>query len=95
MEANQITLYSPTGYLMKARATVATGQVKRNVLGLFSNHKMHATRLLTDISASIKAKYPGLDIRFYEKPGAALVSPVELLARIKAECGYVLSAQGD
>ncbi len=95
METKKITLYNPAGYPKPARASGATARITRNVLGLFSNHKMHATRLLTDISASVKVRFPGLEMRFYEKPGAALASPAELLARIRAECGFVLSAQGD
>ena len=95
MPGKMITLLSPLGRQVPLQATPAPVRIRRKVLGLFSNHKMHATRLLTDISRSISAQFPDLELRFYEKPGAALVSPVELLARIKAECGLVLSGQGD
>lgn len=96
MAAKMITLLSPAGRRPSRKLrSMPAGRAERRVLGFLSNHKLHASRLQQDLAAYIPALFPGLQLRFYEKPGAALGAPVELLARIKAECGLVVTGHGD
>ncbi|GAC1568280.1 MAG: hypothetical protein NVS3B14_16980 [Ktedonobacteraceae bacterium] len=64
-------------------------------VGLLDNGKPNSDKLLKKIAALLEARYPGVQINYYRKPGTYRPAPNALLDQVAAECDVALIGIGD
>ncbi len=66
-----------------------------HTVGLLDNGKNNSEKVLRGVAALLEARYPGIEIRYYRKPGAYRPAPDALLDQVAAECDVALVGIGD
>ena len=64
-------------------------------IGLLSNGKLNADKLLTQTAEMLAARYGGKVLPIQHKNNASAPAPAELLTNLAPECDYLLTAAGD
>jgi hypothetical protein len=66
-----------------------------HTVGLLDNGKNNSDKVLKGVAALLEARYPGIEVRYYRKPGAYRPAPDALLDQVAAECDVALVGTGD
>ena len=64
-------------------------------IGLLSNRKLNADRLLTETAELLRARFGGTVLPMVSKNNASAPAPAELLTNLSPECDYLITAAGD
>ena len=70
-----------------------SGEIR--ILGLLDNGKPNSDKLLNKVAEKLCEQHPGLQVKYYRKPGAYRPAPSALLDQVVAECDGVLVGIGD
>jgi hypothetical protein len=88
-------ILDPTLEVESTRVERASRSGEIHVLGLLDNGKPNADRVLHKVAEKLHRQHPGLQIRYYRKPGAYRPAPSALLEEVVAACDGVLIGVGD
>ncbi len=93
--AEPFVVLDPTLEVEAARVARAarTNQVSR--IGLLDNGKTNSEQLLKLVADKMAEAYPGVEIKYYRKPGAYRPAPTALLDQVAAENDVALVGIGD
>lgn len=64
-------------------------------IGLLSNRKLNADRLLTETADLLRTRFGGTVLPMAAKNNASAPAPAELLTNLSPECDYLITAAGD
>jgi len=64
-------------------------------IGLLSNGKLNADRLLSYTAEYLRSRYGGTVLPIARKNNASAPAPAELLTQLSPECDYLITAAGD
>lgn len=64
-------------------------------IGLLSNRKLNADRLLTETAELLRTRFGGTVLPMASKNNASAPAPAELLTNLSPECDYLITASGD
>ena len=85
----------PTLEVETTRRERAPRQQQFHTIGLLDNGKPNSDSLLKKVAAMLEARYPGVQINYYRKPGAYRPAPGALLDRVAEECDVAIVGIGD
>ena len=86
------TVPAKEGLAKRAPALVS---LEGRTIGLLSNGKLNADRLLTQTAGLLQARFGGKVLPVASKGNASAPAPAELLTNLTPECDYLLTAAGD
>ena len=86
------TVAAKEGLAKRAPALVS---LEGRTIGLLSNGKLNADRLLTQTADLLQARFGGKVLPVASKGNASAPAPAELLTNLTPECDYLLTAAGD
>ena len=64
-------------------------------IGLLSNAKLNADRLLEETAAALQQRFGGKVLPLRYKRNASAPAPVDILTNLSPECDYLITASGD
>jgi hypothetical protein len=93
--AEPFVVLDPTLEVETARVERAprVAEVKR--IGLLDNGKPNSEKVLRQVAAKVAEAYPGVEIKYYRKPGAYRPAASGLLDQVAAENDVALVGIGD
>ena len=77
------------------RRAAALHSLEGLTIGLLSNGKLNADRLLTYTAEYLQNRFGGAVLLIAHKNNASAPAPAELLTQLSPECDYLITAAGD
>jgi hypothetical protein len=93
--AEPFVVLDPTLEVEVARVERAARANQVGRIGLLDNGKTNSEQLLKLVAHKMAEAYPGVEIRYYRKPGAYRPAPTALLDQVAAENDVALVGIGD
>jgi hypothetical protein len=93
--AEPFVVLDPTLEVEAARVEQAPRVAGVKRIGLLDNGKPNSEQVLRLVAEQMVETYPGVEIRYYRKPGAYRPAPSGLLDQVAAENEVVLVGIGD
>jgi hypothetical protein len=93
--AEPFVVLDPTLEVEVTRVEQAPRVTEIKCIGLLDNGKTNSDKELRLVAAKMAETYPGVEIRYYRKPGAYRPAPSGLLDQVAADNDVVLVGIGD
>jgi hypothetical protein len=93
--AEPFIVLDPTLEVETPRVERAPRPAQVHSIGLLDNGKPNSDKLLRMVGEKLAARYPGVQIREYRKPGAYRPAPSALLDQVANENDIVIAGIGD
>lgn len=77
------------------RRAPALAKLDGLTIGLLSNRKLNADRLLTETADLLRTRFGGTVLPMVSKNNASAPAPGEMLTNLSPECDYLITAAGD